>query len=215
MTITAEVTDLDGLDEIEIVTAEVTAPGVEKNLTMVKTQDINNTTATYNGTIQMQFYETAGEYNVTVRTRDSGANNTHSALFEYLSMAAISIDAGSLQFTQVKLGETTSILGDFALSTLDAPSIKNTGNSVLDIGLYGTDMLSGQNEINVENLKYSFDNDFGSVLSGTLGETIQTTDLNLVNDAESVTRMGFQLFVPPATQNGNYTGNVTIVAMSG
>lgn len=211
--VSAEITDPDGTEPSVIAT--VAGPSGEKNVTMTKTADINSTTMMFNATVQMMFYEDGGLYNVTVIASDAVSNGMSSAEFEYLSMAAVSIDASSLQFSDATLGGTAEILGDFALSTTDSPSVRNIGNTPLDMGLYGTDLADGAKNIGVSNIKYSFDNDFDSALAGVLGTAMQTQSLGLANSADSVISLGFQLYVPPETQNGNYTGQVTIVAVSG
>ena len=211
--VSAEITDTDGTEPTVIAT--VTGPSGERNVTMTKVADINSTTMLCNATVQMMFYEDAGLYNVTVVASDALSNSTLSSEFEYLSMAAVSIDTASLQFSGAKLGGTVEILGDFALSTEDSPSVRNIGNTPLDMGIYGTDLVDGAKSIRISNIKYSFDNDFSSALAGTLGTETQIQSLGLANSADSVISLGFQLYVPPETQNGNYTGQVTIVAVSG
>lgn len=215
VTMSADVTDTDGTGNIASVTATVTGPDNEITVGMTKTEDLGSDTARYNTTIPMEFYETAGTYSITITAQDTSSNTTANTSFEYLSMTAISIDAGSLQFTGATLGGTAEIDGDFALSTSDAPSVRNIGNTQIDIGLYGTDLTDGTKSIGIGNIKYSFDNDFGGMLSGTLAATIQVASLGLENSADSVTSLGFQLYVPPTTQNGNYTGSITVVAVSG
>jgi len=212
--ITAQVSDTDGTDGITSVTAIVNGPDSQKTAVLIKISTVNSTTAMFNGTLEMEFYDTAGKYNITVIATDSGANATMESAFDYLSMTAITIDAGSLQFSGAKIGTASSINGDFALSTLNAPTIKNAGNTVIDIGIYGTDLTDGTKNIPASNIKYSFDNDFASDLSGTLGKTLQVKNLGLENSEDSVIGLGFQLFIPQTTQNGNYTGQVTVVAMS-
>jgi hypothetical protein len=213
--ISAEVTELDGISEIVDVWASISGPGGEKNITLSKAQDLSNVTAEYNATFDMEFYETAGIYNVTVFASDSAVSGMSSVVFDYMSMTAISIDASSLQFAGAKLGGTAEITGDYALSTADSPTIQNIGNTATDFGLYGTDFVDGGKSISIGNVKYSFDNDFGSGLAGTLGNTVQTVTVGLANAADSVIGLGFQLYVPPETQNGNYTGQITVVAVSG
>lgn len=210
--ISVEVSDSDGTEPA--VTATVTGPEWQKDLTLTKTADTGNNTWMFNGTIQMIFYDSPGSYNVTVTAGDASANTTTSSGFRYMSMAAVSLDATSLQFTGATLGSTTEITGDFALSTADSPTVRNIGNTQLDLGLYGTDLVDGDKNISIENVKYSFDNDFGSALAGTIGKSMTLQSLGLESSADSVTRLGFQLFVPQATQDGNYTGSVTVVALS-
>jgi hypothetical protein len=215
VTMTAEATDTDGTENIQSVTATIRGPGGERSVAMTKTADINSTTARYTGDIEMQFYEDAGMYNVTISASDGAAQGTTTRQFEYLGMVAISIDAASLQFSGAKIGGTAEIDGDYALSTTNAPTIKNTGNTPLDIGIYGTDLVDGAKNISISNIKYSFDEDFVSELAGTLAKTLQTKSLGLENSEDSVISLGFQLSIPATTQNGNYTGSVTIVAMAG
>lgn len=208
----AEVSDADGTEPS--VTAIVIGPDGQKNVTLSKIADISNNTWLFNGTIPMMFYDSPGSYNVTVTASDSSDDTTFSTGFEYLGMAAVSLDATSLQFTGASLGGTAEITGDFALSTADSPTVQNIGNIQLDLGLYGTDLVDGAKNISIDNLKYSFDNDFGSGLAGTVGKSLTVQSLGLANAADSVISLGFQLFVPQTTQNGNYTGSVTVVAVS-
>jgi hypothetical protein len=212
--VSAEITDADGISSIGSVVATVTGPSGEKGVVLNLAESISNTTAVYNGSIQMEFHEQAGAYNVTVTANDSASSGTSSGWFEYLSMAAISVDATALLFNGAVLGGSAEVNGDFALSTSDAPTVRNTGNTGLDVGLYGTDLVDGANSIGISNIKYSFDNDYGSPLSGTLAESMQVHALGLVNAADSVMSLGFQLYVPPETANGNYTGQITVVAVS-
>jgi len=162
----------------------------------------------------MQFYDRPGAYNMTIIADDGSTNATRSIEFEYLGMTAISIDTSSLYFTGARVGATTEITGDYALSTADKPTIRNIGNTQIDLGIYGTDLIDGVKNIGISNMKYSFDNDFTSDLAGTLSKTLQTKSIGLENSEDSIVTLGFQLFIPPATQNGNYTGNITIVAVS-
>ena len=213
--ISAEAEDSDGTADIQTVSAAIIGADGAKTVTMAKTSDISNTTAIYQGEISMEFYEEAGIYNITVTARDNSAENNATAQFEYLRMLAISIDANALQFSGARIGGTAEISGDYALSTTDSPTIKNTGNARIDIGLYGTDLTDSGKNISISNVKYSFDDDFASGLAGTLAKTLQTKEIRLENSEDSVISLGFQLFIPPTTQNGNYTGSVTIVAMGG
>ncbi|MBI5880678.1 lamin tail domain-containing protein [archaeon] len=215
VTIVAEAEDSDGTADLQTVTATITGIAGTKTVTMAKTSDISNTTATYEGEIGMEFYEDAGIYNITVSARDNSAENNVTAQFEYLRMLAISIDASALQFSGARIGGTAEINGDYALSTTDSPTIKNTGNAKINIGLYGTDLTDSGKNISITNVKYSFDDDFAGALAGTLAKTLQAKEIGLENSEDSVISLGFQLFIPQTTQNGNYTGSVTIVAMAG
>jgi len=214
MAITTNISDTDGINSIVQVIAIINGPDSDRTVTLTKTEDISNTTARYDGTIEMQFYDRPGAYNMTIIADDGSTNATRSIEFEYLGMTAISIDTSSLYFTGARVGATTEITGDYALSTADKPTIRNIGNTQIDLGIYGTDLIDGVKNIGISNMKYSFDNDFTSDLAGTLSKTLQTKSIGLENSEDSIVTLGFQLFIPPATQNGNYTGNITIVAVS-
>ncbi|MFH1063593.1 MAG: hypothetical protein V1729_00770 [Candidatus Woesearchaeota archaeon] len=215
--ITVQVSDPDGTASISSVTAKITGPAgpsIHNTIIFTKIQDINSTTAEYAATIMMEFYDSPGEYNITITAQDQSSNTTSSAAIEYLSMAAIAVDVSALKFEGASLGGTTQITGDFALSTADAPTVRNVGNTHLDIGIYGTDLVDGTNSIGIGNIRYTFDNDFGSSLAGAISKTIQTKAIGLANEQDSVVSLGFQLFVPMTTSEGNYTGNITVVAVS-
>ncbi len=213
----AEVTDPDGTDPN--VTATITGPEESSNpttmtVTMDKTTQVSNTTADYNATADMEFHDQAGTYTITVKAADASTNSTANTTFQYQSMTAVSIDAGALSFTGAKPGGTATIDGDFALGTTDSPTVRNIGNTQLDIGMYGTDFTDGERTIGISNVRYSFDNDFTGGLSGAITTALQIQALGLARGADSITSLGFQLTIPAATQDGNYTSNITIVAMS-
>jgi hypothetical protein len=212
--ITAELTDPDGISDIQTATATITGPGGSKEIEMELAETLSSTSAVFNATVPMQFYDTSGIYTVTITASDASFNITGTAEFEYLSMTAISIDSSALLFDGARPGGIAELRGDYALSTTNSPTIRNTGNTAIDVGLYGTDLADGTKAITVDNMKYSFDNDFGSTLAGTMAKTLQTKTLGLENGEDSVISLGFQLSIPTTTQNGNYTGQVTVVAMS-
>jgi hypothetical protein len=214
VTITAEISDADGAGNLNV-TAKINGAGLEKEVIINLVSTDGNTSSTYAGYAIMEFYDSPGEYNATVTADDGAISANGSATFEYLPMTAISIDTTALQFPEAIIGAITGIDGDYALSTSDAPTIRNSGNTPLDIGVYGTDLTDGQKSIDAGNIKYGFENDFAGELSGTVGGSMQVTALGLLNGADSVVSLGFRLNIPPTTQNGNYTGRVTVVAITG
>lgn len=210
-----EVEDVDGIEEINSISVRLYGPDGAKTTELVRTENLSDTNAQYNGSFRLQFYESAGTYNLSITVSDAGTNRTRAQTFEYLRMIAITIDATSLMFEGARLGASADIRGDFALSTLELPTLRNTGNTEINIGMYGTNLTDNEKKIAVENIRYSFDNDFESEVSGILSGSVETTELGLARGADSIIGLGFRLFVPATTQNGNYTGNVTVVAVSG
>ncbi len=174
---------------------------------MQKLADINSTTAEFAAEFNMSFSSTPGTYSVNVSIEDQSA----AVDFEYLSMAAIDIDTTDLEF-QGAVGQTSVILGDLDTATQE-PTIRNIGNSELDIAVYGTDLTDGEKSITVDNLLYSFDNDFGSTLAGTVSYVASAHSLGLLPGLESAVSLALQLSVPSDAQEGNYTGSVYIAAV--
>jgi hypothetical protein len=212
--IDVQVTDTDGIAGIQSVIALVQGPDRAWDVDLSLEEMLSNTTAVYNGSIDLAYHYSAGDYNVSVTANDSSMSGSVATGFEYMSMTAISIDATALHFTGARLGQTADLLGDFALSTLDAPTVRNVGNTHIDLGLYGTDLTSGQESIAISNIRYSLDNDFSSSVSGVLGSSMQIQGLGLANGEDSVTSLGFQIYIPTETPNGNYTGQISVVALS-
>ncbi|MFC1723461.1 lamin tail domain-containing protein [Nanoarchaeota archaeon] len=206
VTVQANITDHDGIGDITGVIAYIS--GVP--FIMTQDQVINSTTVVYTATIDMQFSDPAGQYTIIVNASDSSSTTSGSDSFEYLPVTAFEIDSTSLSFVNAKPGSSSEILGDYDLQS-QAPTIRNIGNINLDMSVYGTDLTSGQNEILISNLRYSFDNDFGSSLSGSISKIAQPTTLGL-QPADTIS-LAFELSVPQATQNGNYTGQVFLAAV--
>jgi hypothetical protein len=208
VTITADVADADGANTIQSVLVYVKDEGVD----MVKTSTLSNTTAVYSADISMQYYDAGGLYNVTVTASDSGGNSSAMSVFEYYEMIAIELDTSGLQFPKSGPGSALEMHGDYAMSTADAPSVRNIGNVMIDVGIEGSDMTDGGNSIGVDNLMYTFDNDFGSSLSGVLSAVMQTVVYGMEVGENAVVPLGFRLEIPSDTPTGNYSGSVTVVA---
>ncbi|HII71182.1 TPA: hypothetical protein HA265_00325 [Candidatus Woesearchaeota archaeon] len=211
VTVLAEVYDADGVADISSVRLTVTDLGMFE---MQKVQDIDATTAEFSADIDMQFFYAPGTYVLSVNASDATLSSGLISEFEYLAMTAVSIDVSSLRFTGATLGGTSAILGDMDILS-QSPTVRNIGNTMLDMGVYGSDLVDGSKRITVDNLRYSFDNDFGSPLSGPVPYVAQTVTLGLDAGASSVMGFGLQLFVPQDAQNGNYTGAVYLAAVGG
>lgn len=205
------VSDLDGVDNIEFV--EIVFRN--NTITMTQQNNLSNTTAKYTGTIDMDYYDAAGEYNVTVVAGDSVLNDSSGTSFQYYEMIAIELDSSGLQFPKASPGGVLELSGDTIMSTTDMPSVRNIGNVQVDVGIQGSDMTDGTNSIGVENIAYTFDNDFSGAMSGVLGLVMQTVVIGMETGADSVVPLGFRLNIPSSTPSGNYSGSVVVMAMGG
>jgi len=180
-------------------------------ITMTKEMVLNNTASRYNGRINMSFYDSAGNYSVTLRVSDkSNVSVTSIVNFEYMSLIAMEVDTTSLVF-KASPGMISEIKGDVDESTNANVTIHNVGNAIIDMQLSGTNLTSLSGTMDVSNIQYTFDNNYNSVFAGTLSEEKQTKNIAAV--AASKLPLSFKLNVPTATAPGNYTGTISLIAV--
>jgi len=173
---------------------------------------INSTSSVYRAQFNMSYYDSAGNYTVSVMVSDNGGFSTNaSASFQYTSLIAMELDTTTLQFAAMP-GRSSEILGDNKLSTKTNTTIKNIGNSVFDMELFGTNLSSSNNVIAVNNIQYTFNSDYNNSLAGSLSYSKQTKQIEL--EAASYKPLSFKLNVPTATTPGNYSGTITLIAVS-
>lgn len=213
--ISVTATDPNGASDIIIVAAYISGPSPVSHLeaTLTPFENLNSTTDRFEGSFDLPFWWPAGSYIVEFVVNDSAASDLDLAGFVYENMTAISIDTETVSFAGASPGASSELLGDSDLET-SSPTIRNIGNTALDIGIYGEDLVSESGVITADNLQYSFDNDFESALSGTLSEETQLIDLNLEAAEFALNTFALQLFVPQSTLPGHYSGQTTIVAVS-
>jgi hypothetical protein len=169
----------------------------------------SGTTATYEGTFDMQFYDISTTYTVTVTATDTGSlTGSNSSSFEYQTCIALELDVTSIAFGSAGPGGSSEVIGDTVFPNA-APTIKNNGNVKIDMNMSGTDM-GGSGTIPVNNIADDLNNPDGyTALSNTPTEH---DELNLTAGASSVHGIDFKLNVPLGTSAGDYSGTVTLEA---
>ncbi len=186
----------------------VTAGGRTHNMTP---SAINATSSLYAAKFNMSYYEAAGNYTANLTATDkSGFSANAFKVFEYSSMIAMEIDTGSLTFAAMP-GTSSEITGDLDESTTANTTIQNTGNSALDVELSGTNLSSGSSIIGVSSIQYTFNGNYNNSLAGTLSYEKQVKSVGIT--AASKKPLSFRLNVPVATTPGNYTGEITLIAV--
>ena len=78
--------------------------------------------------------------------------------------------------------------------------------------LSGTNLSGSSNVIDVSNIQYTFNGDYNNSLAGTLSYLPQTKQLGI--ETVSKQPLSFKLNIPTATVPGNYTGTITLIAVS-
>ncbi len=149
----------------------------------------------YMAEFEVPYYSQPGIYNVKVEVRSGNQSVTNYSSFKYESLLSITIDANSIDLGDVKAGSDSIIFGDSDTATLDSPTVKNTGNVVLD-----AKVLPGTyNGFEYSNIYYSF----GSAqVTNSLSDE-RNFDLNL-EPADS-TAFNIKLEVPKTQALGRYS----------
>lgn len=206
--ITAQVTDTDESD-IDKVYAELNSITYYLNKTT-----INSTTALYYGYLEMPFYSVPGNYTVSITALDySNLMAIKNLTFEYLSLVGIEMDSNSIIFNALP-GKVSELVGDADFSTANL-TMRNIGNTVIDVKISGTDLSNGASIINASSIKYTFmAKDYSSALSGTLSYSPELKDLNLNPGENSLKGLSFRLNVPTTAAPGNYTGSISITSVA-
>ncbi|MBI3052035.1 lamin tail domain-containing protein [Candidatus Woesearchaeota archaeon] len=199
----------------------IVSPGSEENvsvqlrfgnstLAMQLAETINSTTSAYAANISIPFHQQPGLYNISASV-NSQANAT--TAFEVMRLLSMEVDTGSISFS-APAGGTSEVIGDLSTSTGDRITVRNTGNTPLNLYLSATNLSSVQGQIPSERLRYSFDGNYTSSLSGNLTAGIQRVGLNLPAGIQSLGSMSVRLDIPQAAGAGNYTGRIFIGASS-
>lgn len=210
VTVSAVVSDSNGYEDILTVAVTINGPSTvpESPITLSLVSHSTPTTATYNGTFNLSFYNLSGMYTVNVTATDSSSQNgSKDAPFEYQTARALEFDTGTINFGAIDPGSTSEVLGDEDMGTLSNATVRNIGNVVFDIEVSGTNMTANGNTITRENIEARLDN--LSYLNLSVTRTFAT---NLPAGSLSLENADFKLLVPVGTPDGTYSGGITISA---
>jgi hypothetical protein len=150
------------------------------------------------------------QINLTVNTTENMINSTIIE-FDYLAMSSFSVDSFRLDFSNISMSKDNIIEGDLDYNTKSNPTIKNTGNTILDFGLYASEFNSNNSLIPFQSLNYCFGLDCNKEDFIAIDSGINVIDLNL-GIGES-TALSFLLAVPSNSSSGKYSGEVGLMVM--
>ncbi len=184
---------------------------VSGNISTPSKQDINftGTQKEHIGVFDMDYYNAPGNYTVNIKACADTCEN-QSLEFYYQPILAMSLDTSAIDFSSTTPGTYSEMPGDFDFSTTNKATLWNTGNTKLNIKITGTNFISGSSVIPINSLRYSFDNDFESELSGNVAYSAVQVALGLL--PSHLTTLGFRLSIPENAAEGSYFGSVILMA---
>lgn len=166
--------DADGVEDLNdsSVKANFSRAGqaTRENSSCLHISDINSTSANYSCTIDMWYFDEAGDWNISVYGEDLSGNSTinDSTTFQYNLLQAITVSENNLTFNAISGG--INITADN-----DPVSINNTGNANLSekIAINATNLLG---ETNPNEIIYA-ENFSVSINSGQecIGDSLQNS----------------------------------------
>ena len=176
----------------------------------VSSENSSSLTKIFFAQFEMEYHTSPGNYTVSVSANAGEQLANGSITFEYMRLNAITLDSDTINFSTALPGGVIDVIGDRDFGTEDKLTIRNFGNVELDIGIMGSRLMSGENEIS--QIQYTLDGeDFNSGLAGILGETFAINDLNLA--VLGLNELSFRVNVPEQAKQGLYTGSTTIIAV--
>ncbi|MFH1848997.1 MAG: lamin tail domain-containing protein [archaeon] len=205
LTIRAEVSDPNGYADIMNVTAAL----LNTTTILTKQYNTNATTDVFGAVVGLEYDIPPETYTVNVTVADSNGSTGNSASgFAYMPMSALELDSSSVSFSTRPNGYS-EIIGD--LEAGGGPTIRNIGNTELDLKIGGTGLTSGRGTIPVTNIEYSFlDNDFSG--ANYLSESLADADINL--SARGSRELSLRFRIPDGTPSALYVGNLFIIGVS-
>ena len=213
--VAAEVTDANGWADIKQVRAILkgsSSPAILQNKTLERADIVSETEAAFEANLSMPFYLLPGDYYISVSATDNSTTSTVNRSFTYLKVSSVSIDAADIILAGAP-GETVELIGDLDFSTSDRATIRNTGNTPVNIGILSTDFI-GPSIIPASSVDFTFlDNDFSSASAGTLSSQLKIINLNLQPGEDSLREFSLRTRMP-FTLPGAYSGKISIFAIS-
>ena len=174
---------------------------------MKRLMAINSSAGLYEANISIPFYMAPGNHTLSIF--EEGRNSTLGSIgIEILPVLSMDIDTRELSFA-APAGEYSELVGDSDASTTDMATLRNTGNTNVNIELSGTDLAFNSNNIDIENLRYSF----GSI-SGAMSSSRQRISIGIPAGSSSLLPLTFRLDIPSGAVSGNYSGKLFIGAVS-
>ena len=158
------------------------------------------------GAIPLHYSTLPGTYDLTISITSPDWEEALTEPIEIMGIMGLALDTGIIAFDAAVKGETITITGDSDMSTPDLPTIKNIGNTGIDLELSGQNLVSGTSMLAITGMRYAI-----AGLTGAVSESPSLIPVNLA--AGEYLAVGFSFDVPAETLSGTYTGHILISAV--
>lgn len=162
----------------------------------------------YNGKLNLSFFESPGSKTIEIIAKRNGQEVSKSFSFDVQSLNAFEIDVASLSCI-LSPGQLCNIVGDLDMSSSDKVTMRNIGNTPIDMAMSGSNFKSSSSEFSVGSVKYSFG---GSPLKLLTASPVINT-LNLQASNSSVIGISFNVELPQDVESGTYMSDIVMASM--
>ena len=166
-----------------------------KSFTRISEDNIS----TYEQVLELPYFLNEGSHTLTVTAKNNQNQTvTQEITFTYLGLLSLDLEETEINFGTLSPGE---------ISTNQTLTIKNQGNSAIDVQMYGEHLTDTSSSLAIENIQ---------VLANTwtpLSQNPLAFDTNLANGQEALQAFLLRLIVPELTQSATYTGTINVVGV--
>ena len=166
-----------------------------------------------------------GTYRADVYALSAGAQDLTSIYFKVICFNHLVLDFTTVNWGPIVPGQTNNKAGDLDMSTPGSPTVKNTGNSGMGVGvLFGPMTIAGDPSSKViDHFDAGFGTDVASlqkidpVIAGVqtnFDDTLDGLENGRVLCSNRIGKLDLSIHPPLFLLNGNYTGTLTVVSRS-
>ena len=158
----------------------------------------------------LEYYTNPGNWTCKIRAYDSSSEGNNQIDTIVNSLLALSFP-NAINFGAFSLGETSTDL------TENVTNIINTGNTLIDVRLSGSNLVCTSGSIPVSNVKYSDIDDTLYSSMNSLSGDLTTLDLNIPPRTTTISTKDifWKISIPNTGAGGSCTNSITFSAIAG
>lgn len=148
-------------------------------------------------------------YTLSIVARTPITDFSKNISFEITSLMAFEIDLATID-CNISLNLSCLVVGDTDTSTYNKPTIRNIGNKPLDFKIYGANFSSQTEEISIETVKFSFDENPDTTLTN---EPV-LYPVNLKSGPDALLPLSLLINLPQESVPGTYATQLIFMGVT-